>query len=112
MASEARLIRLACQTTEDGTGADEAYLTFNGARIWGPTDINDGQQRSVDFVKSFNGQVRVDLFDEDSPDADDWLGGIGIGAWEQGLGTRAQTFSQDDAHYTLFYRVDQAADDI
>ncbi|MEU5049356.1 hypothetical protein [Streptomyces sp. NPDC021096] len=108
MAARANLFKLACQTTEDGTGADEAYLNFNGGRIWGPVDINDGQERRIDFARNFTGQCTVDLFDEDSPDADDWLGGIVITESERGLGTRVQAFTQDDAHYTIFYAVTEA----
>jgi hypothetical protein len=33
MASEAKLVRLACNITEDSTGADEAYLNYNGERV-------------------------------------------------------------------------------
>ncbi|WP_260675947.1 hypothetical protein [[Scytonema hofmanni] UTEX B 1581] len=34
-----RLISLYCQTTEDNTGADEAYLAVNGRQVGGVNSI-------------------------------------------------------------------------
>ncbi|SPE58051.1 hypothetical protein SNS2_3691 [Streptomyces netropsis] len=99
------LLTLSCQTTEDSTGADEAYLNFNGSRIFGPTSINDGESREIGVFRTFFGQATVDLFDEDSPDADDHLGGIIVRSSEAGLGQRVQAFTGDDAHYTILYEV-------
>lgn len=48
---------------------------------------------------------------EDSPDPDDFLGRITISESELNQGLRSQDFRGDDAHYTLFYRVDQVAHD-
>jgi hypothetical protein len=111
MAIETRLVRLACQRTEDSTGADEAYLTYNGETVFGPRSINDGQSLTLGIVRPLSGQAQVALFDEDSPDADDFLGTINISASELDQGLRHQDFVGDDAHYTLFYRVNQVEDD-
>jgi hypothetical protein len=101
------LDKLACHKTEDSTGADEAYLTYDGERIWGPTSINDGQVRSILISKSINGQAEVALHDEDSGilDPDDFLGSITISGDEAGLGQRVQRFTRDGANYSLFYVV-------
>jgi hypothetical protein len=111
MAIETRLVRLACQQTEDSTGADEAYLTYNGERVFGPRSINDGQSVTLGIVRPLSGQAQVALFDEDSPDPDDFLGIINISASELNQGLRHQNFIGDDAHYTLFYRVNEVEDD-
>ncbi|MEU2516744.1 hypothetical protein [Streptomyces syringium] len=54
--------------------------------------------------RTFFGQATVDLFDEDSPDPDDHLGGIIISSSEAGLGQRVQAFAGDDAHWTILYK--------
>ncbi|MEK8144639.1 hypothetical protein NKH18_32135 [Streptomyces sp. M10(2022)] len=43
--------------------------------------------------------------EEDWPDDNDFLGRIAIRESEKGQGMRQQTFTQDDAHYTLHYQV-------
>lgn len=111
MASEVRLVRLACSVTEDSTGADEAYLNYNGERVFGIRKINDGQTLEIGVVRRINGSAVVSLFDEDSPDADDFLGSITISEQELNQGLRSQNFTRDGAFYTLFYRVRVAEDD-
>jgi hypothetical protein len=111
MAIETRLVRLACQQTEDSTGADEAYLTYNGERVFGPRSINDGQSLNLGIVRPLSGQAQVALFDEDSPDADDFLGSITVSTSELNQGLRNQGFTGDGANYTLFYRVNEVEDD-
>jgi hypothetical protein len=108
--TEVRLVRLACLTTEDSTGADEAYLNYNGQRVWSDS-INDGESREIGVFRPISGQATVDLFDEDSPDPDDFLGRITISVSELNGGLRSQDFTGDDAHYTLFYRVVNVEDD-
>jgi hypothetical protein len=109
--TEVRLVRLICQQTEDSTGADEPYLLYNGVSVFGPGVLNDGQSAELGLVRPLSGEARVDLFDEDWPDADDYLGGITISAWELNQGLRSQDFTQDGAHYTLLYRVTEAISD-
>ena len=104
--SSVRLVRLECHNTEDSTGADEAYLNYNGNRVFGIKKINDGQSRNIGVVKSLSGTATVSLYDEDWPDGDDFLGSIIIRADERGTGLRSQNFTRDGAFYTLFYRVD------
>jgi hypothetical protein len=96
---------LACIQTEDSTGADEAYLNVDGGRAWGPTDINDGETEHLGFFRPFSGSLTVDLFDEDWPDADDFLGRVVINQSEADGTRHFQDFTLDDAHYTLYYRV-------
>lgn len=96
---------LSCQRTEDNTGADEAYLTYNGERIFGPTRINDGQSRNINVFRRLNGQGSVSLHDEDSPDPDDFLGSWTVSQTEADQGDRVATFSRDGARYTMIYSV-------
>lgn len=99
-----RLQRLACLETEDSTGADEAYINYDGQRVWGPVKINDGQSREIGIVRRL-GQGRVDVFDEDSPDADDHLGTIDlIGPSEPREGSFSRDFGRG-CEYTLFWDI-------
>ena len=104
-----RLLRLACQQTEDSTGPDEAYLKINGETVFGPVSINDGQTANIGISIPFDVVARVELFDEDSPDSDDPLGVIIISEDEAGTGEKAQDFKEEGASYTLFYAVEATA---
>ncbi len=99
------LYTLMCQATQDSTGEDEAYINFNGQRVFGPTNINDAQSREIGVFRRFEGQATVDLFDEDSPDADDFLGNLIVSQGEAGQGVKIATFTGSGAHYTMSYEV-------
>ena len=103
-----QLISLQCITTEDLTGADEAYLTIGGVRVWGG-DLNDMQTANLQAVPAywFTEQVNVELFDGDTGwfDDDDFLGRATLYATDVGTGDRTVYFTEDDAVYILTYRV-------
>lgn len=101
------VINLHCNTTEDNLGEDEARLHFY---IDGPekdsfyADINDGQNRSVNREYIFSSNASISLYDEDSPDSDDFLGSININTT---AGSFTGHFTGDDADYELTYKVEQ-----
>ena len=106
------LLSLKCIETEDYTGADEAYIKNDGAIIWGPESINDGETRNLSEsqVISFNTSTRVDLYDQDTgilDDRDDHLGGIDIHSTLADQGNQESTLSGDGAKYLLRYRVEK-----
>lgn len=103
MSATVLLTKLACQRTQDNS-EDEAYLNYNGERVWGPEDMNDGWGKDIGVQRPIFGKADVDLFDQDDFDADDHLGRITIREEERGQGDRSQEFTRD-ANYTLFYRV-------
>jgi hypothetical protein len=89
--------QLECVTTEDWTGGDELYIRVNGRTIWSAADsVNDGESIAVNRI--VNSGDTVALYDEDSPDADDFLGSDIV---EGDHGTLV--FSNDDALYYLHY---------
>jgi hypothetical protein len=96
--------RITCQVTEDW-GNDEIYLKFNGFDnlYEGTRSINEGESEYNLNFSYFSGQATVDLYEEDWPDSDDWLGQITINEWDKG--GHHQSFAQDGAHYTLYYNV-------
>ena len=105
-----KLNELQCTKTEDNLGNDEAYLRVNGSVVWGPVDINDGQNRNLTPVTpiSFFGAAIVELFDQDVGgifDPDDFLGANTISALDLNIGPRAVRFTGDEADYTLIYEV-------
>ena len=110
MAIETRLVRLACQGTEDSTGADQACLTYDGERVFGPSSIEDGETLNLGIVRPLSGEARVALFDEDPLDTDAVLGSVTISRSELGLGLRHQDLTRNGARYTLFYRVVRVGD--
>jgi hypothetical protein len=94
------LDRLHCNTTEDNTGADDAYIKVNGKRVWGPYAINDGEGLDIGVSVGFDDQAAIELWDEDSPDSDDILGRHVVR-----LGASGQLkFNNDDSDYDLSYR--------
>ncbi len=96
-ASRVTLGILECVTTEDWTGGDELYIRVNGRTIWSAADsVNDGESIAVNRI--VNSGDTVALYDEDSPDADDFLGSDIV---EGDHGTLV--FSNDDALYYLHY---------
>jgi hypothetical protein len=82
-----------CIETEDITGADDAYLKSGSARIWGPVSLNNGEGADL-RVTVHSGQV-VELWDEDSPDPDDFLGSNTIN------GPGVYKYNLDDANYDV-----------
>ncbi|MFJ9556321.1 hypothetical protein ACIRPH_21105 [Nocardiopsis sp. NPDC101807] len=101
-----KFIQLHCNTTEDNTGPDNAYLKWDGTNFWGVVEINDGQTKDIDrMVKMNGGSGKVELWDEDTPDPDDFLGSENIQAEEAGQGEKKTTFTGDDASYWLTYKV-------
>ena len=104
-----RLISLYCQTTEDNTGADEAYLVVNGRQVGGVNSINDRQARDLTYIDpiSFTTTAEIRLYDQDTGvfDKDDFLGSLTATKEQAGLGEQRGKFTQDGADYTLTWEV-------
>jgi hypothetical protein len=102
---------LYCHTTEDSSGADEAYLVVDGQQIWGDQSINDDQSRTVNREVDFTTSVEIKLFDRDTGvwDKDDYLGTITVDHTLAGQGEQQGKFTEDGAHYTLYYEVEGAS---
>jgi hypothetical protein len=103
MGNEVKLIRMTCQQTED-EGEDELYLLYGGGKVW-EGSMNVGWNATLNITRPIVGEAYIDLFDEDWPDSDDYLGRITVRESEVDQGERTQTFTRDDAHYTLHYKV-------
>lgn len=106
------LLSLKCVETEDYTGSDEAYIKNDGAIIWGPEDINDGEIRNLSEspVITFNTSTRIDLYDQDTgiiDDKDDHLGGVNISGDLADHGNQESTLTGDGAKYIITYRVEK-----
>lgn len=124
---------LKCYETEDYTGADECRLEIyvNGQKTVLRHSLNDNQTWQIDRQFEFTDEVKIKLYDEDSPDADDHLGTITIGKdnvqiklWDEDFGwgdgddllgevlinsslgeNKTAKFNLDDSDYTLAYTV-------
>lgn len=95
------LDRLHCNTTEDNIGGDHAYIKVDGEQVWGPFRINNGESLDIGKQVNFNGQVAIELWDEDDLDPDDLLGRHVVGPGAGGT----LKFDNDEADYDLHYRV-------
>lgn len=105
-----RLNRLTCTKTEDCTGADESKLIlYSGiGPIWiDKRDLNNGEHWDVNLQWPFLAwmNLRIELWDEDWPDGDDFLGDGLIPAVVNPAGSIR--FTNDDADYTLTYAVER-----
>ncbi len=101
-----KLVSLQCITTEDWTGADEPYLNVGGNTVWSGS-LNDSQSANLTGLSAtpFFGQIEIELYDDDSPDGDDWLGTGVAHDWQAGSGYQTIYFTQDGARYKLTYYV-------
>jgi hypothetical protein len=97
---------LDCETTEDTSGADSCRLdiSVDGSSPWVlRRDVNSSERWQINRRFSFANTVQVELFDEDSLDADDFLGRVVIVAELKPRATAA--FTLDGARYVLWYEV-------
>ena len=104
------LKQLKCYETEDW-GADECRLEvyIDGAlQPYLKTSLNNKQVWTLNRTYTFQTSVDIKLWDEDSPDADDFLGAARIGTGVTDNATAS--FTQDGANYQLWYQVIEAPD--
>lgn len=97
--------QLKCIATEDW-GADECLLEVILDGVPQPPlrrSQNDGQTWTVDTAYAFRDRAQVVLWDEDSPDPNDWLGTATIGG--EAANDAVASFLRDGAHYELSYSV-------
>jgi hypothetical protein len=104
------LSRLHCVKMEDSS-EDEVQLRTHVGRIWPPDGdftITENVSAFLDVPIVLAGPVNVELWEEDWPDPDDHLGTITISPDEAFQGQKVQHFTNDDAHYELWYSVIRA----
>ncbi|MXM66106.1 hypothetical protein GR925_22305 [Streptomyces sp. HUCO-GS316] len=101
------LNQLHCHQMEDAT-EDEVQLRAGGGKVWpggGPGDnftITENTSAFMQVPVISSGDVRIELWEEDWPDPDDFLGDIVIPG-NRPPGAYTGEFTRDDAHYTLHY---------
>jgi hypothetical protein len=101
------LISIHCYETESFWSGDDAYLKLNGNEIWRDSNMNAGDDDTIDrwfLMGETAGPFKLELFDDDSPDADDWLGTLTVPR-EKTVVSRHFDFTEDGAHYRLYYEV-------
>jgi hypothetical protein len=104
------LEQLKCYETEDW-GSDECRLeVFVDGALQPPLNrtLDDGDKWTLNRSYTFSRQVKVQLWDEDSPDSDDNLGEAFIDTNFRNHATAS--FTRDDANYKLWYSVFDAPD--
>lgn len=102
-----------CKSTEDYTGADNNQLRIfiDGASTPIKLDyrLNDKQTWTLNKTYKYNKTIKVELWDLDSPDADDLLGTLMLGPTSKTGTGLSQRFTRDDADYTFYYDVKPTA---
>lgn len=104
---------LTCHEQEDWTGDDQAYLvvyTPDRRQVWA-ADMDTGQTRQIGVDVEFQDTVRIQLMEEDWPDGDDDLGSITANASQSAAVDIRGRFTQDDADYTIIYRISGGSQD-
>jgi hypothetical protein len=100
--------RITCQDQND-FASDEPYLLYNGQLLMPEQgDVDPGDSRTIDVIKTLEGEARVDLWDADGAfpfDDHDFLASVTISESEVGQGQKIQKMKGNGAAYTLFYRV-------
>ncbi|MBD2120154.1 hypothetical protein [Trichocoleus sp. FACHB-262] len=103
------LKQMKCYESEDW-GADECRLEIFADGALQPylkTSLNNGQAWTLNRTYNFRNNIDIKLWDEDSPDGDDFLGSARI---ETGITDSAVSFTQDGANYKLWYQVVEVPD--
>ncbi len=100
--------RIRCTEQEDWTGDDDIQIVVHASSrqvVWqGSMDTNQTRQLSGIEVE-FSGTVRIQLMEEDWPDANDDLGSITVSESSAAAVDIEGRFTGDDADYTVWYRV-------
>jgi hypothetical protein len=97
-AAAACITGLQVDVTEDfGADGDEPFLKVNTIFWRAPGSMDDGAVAAVN--KTVHVGDVVQAYDDDAPDADDFIGSAKVGARGGTL-----TFANDGAHYHSFYR--------
>ncbi|TJZ44583.1 hypothetical protein FCH28_30105 [Streptomyces piniterrae] len=96
-----KFVRLECVKQEDWNGEDDIYITINGDQVYSTSISEDDNKRDIDQTFTYQGDVAtVRMYEYDSTDDDDLLGEqIVLGDYGE------MKFTEDDAYYTLSYRV-------
>lgn len=105
------LERLKCNATEDFTGSDTCRLEIFVDGVLQRSlkkNLNDGEQWSINQSFTYKNKVEIKLWDEDSPDADDFLGIVAIDTSLKNSATAS--FTRDGANYQMWYKVVDAPD--
>lgn len=97
---------LACIETESWTGPDNCRLEVFVDGVLQPymrRSMNDDQKWDLNKVFKYKSKVEVKLWDEDTADPNDYLGGVQIGL--NNVKSASVTFNLDDANYKMSYSV-------
>ena len=101
-----QLVGLKCITAEGYVTLDAIYFKIDG-RQWPNKRLRMGAGDYVDLEGyadiDFSGSIKIELWDDDTWDSDDFLGAHRIDCSYDSDGVLR--FAEDGANYKLFYRV-------
>ena len=103
--------KIKCFEQEDWTGDDDIKIVVHAAtrcEIWRGA-MDTGQLRNLgSLTAEFSGSARIQLVEVDWPDGDDDLGSVTVNESASAAVDYEGRFTQDDASYTVWYRVSTA----
>jgi len=106
------LVKIKCLVSED-SGGDETYIKVDGKKIWnyGGNDMENQDVRVLNSVRRtpFNCPILLEIYDEDSPSADDLLGQFIVNVSPsdyRNIGKeQSKEFRKQDSWYRITYRI-------
>lgn len=102
---------IVCDKTQEAV--DEPYLRIfvdGDEERWGPVSMDDGESRSISFLRSFREGVRVTLWEDDSR-RDDYIGDLSVAPTDVLGGERTHRIVGRGAEYRLIYAVNPPRDE-
>ncbi|NUO01663.1 MAG: hypothetical protein HUU01_13735 [Saprospiraceae bacterium] len=107
-----QLIGLKCIVTEGNITADAIYFKIDYgdyAEEWPKSRMNMSAGAYMDLREvnsiAIDGSVTFNMWDDDTFDPDDFLGSAMLSCRDAGAGEKVASFTEDGAHYKLYYKV-------
>ncbi len=102
------LLSLYVDAQEDWIGPDEAYLRVGDEVIWGPIEVRAGNSYGVNWVRNFEHDITIQLWEQDSGvwDDDDHIDSKTFYSWENAPVGSQRDFWGDGAHYVMAFTIE------
>lgn len=71
--------------------------------IWGPRSMDDGDARSIDWARAFQGRIRIELWEHDQSNPDDHIGDLELDDTDERGSEQSYRIVGRRAEYRLIY---------
>ncbi len=106
-AARLHIVKIHCIDRNDFVGSDEPYINLNGQRLWSGSNVDIGDEESVELWYDFNDLVTMTLMEDDGGAAgdDDKMGEWYVFSGEAGSGVKFVYSQWTDGYYSVWYEV-------